>query len=189
MVTADSSVLAEADEIFVATGAVPLNVNIKGIENTVDILQAHLDETRLVGDHIIYCGGGLSACDSAIETAIKGKKVTVVEMLDEVAIGDHFINKASLIPMMINNGVTICTGHKVLEILPNGVKAMKKDGTETFIEGTTVVASFGMVPNTAVARAIDEKYHNKTQIIGDCNKVGKVGGAVRAGMYAAMNID
>ena len=189
MVTADSSVLADADEIFVATGAVPLKVNIKGIENTVDILQAHLDETRLVGDHIIYCGGGLSACDSAIETAIKGKKVTVVEMLDEVAIGDHFINKASLIPMMINNGVTICTGHKVLEILPNGVKAMKKDGTEAFIEGTTVVASFGMVPNTAVARAIDEKYHNKTQIIGDCNKVGKVGGAVRAGMYAAMNID
>ncbi|PHV71147.1 NADH:flavin oxidoreductase [Sporanaerobium hydrogeniformans] len=188
-INADSQILAEADEIFVATGAVPVKVNIKGIENTVDILQAHLDESKLVGDHIIYCGGGLSSCDSALETAMKGKKVTVVEMLDEVAVGDHFINKASLIPMMLKQGVTICTGHKVLEITSNGVKAVKKDGTEVFIEGTTVVASFGMVPNSTVARAIDEKYHNKTHIIGDCVKVGKVGGAVRAGMYAAMSID
>lgn len=188
-VDADSQILADADEIFVATGAVPVKVNIKGIENTVDILQAHLDESKLVGDHIIYCGGGLSSCDSALETAMKGKKVTVIEMLDEVAVGDHFINKASLIPMMIKHGVTICTGHKVLEITSNGVKAVKKDGTEVFIEGTTVVASFGMVSNSTVARAIDEKYHNKTRIIGDCVKVGKVGGAVRAGMYAAMSID
>lgn len=188
-VDADSQILAEADEIFVATGAVPVKVNIKGIENTVDILQAHLDESKLVGDHIIYCGGGLSACDSALETAMKGKKVTVIEMLDEVAVGDHFINKASLIPMMIKHGVTLCTGHKVLEITSHGVKAVKKDGTEVFIEGTTVVASFGMVSNSTVARAIDEKYHNKTRIIGDCAKVGKVGGAVRAGMYAAMSID
>lgn len=188
-VDADSQILAEADEIFVATGAVPVQVNIKGIENTIDILQAHLDESKLVGDHIIYCGGGLSACDSALETAMKGKKVTVIEMLDEVAVGDHFINKASLIPMMIKHGVTLCTGHKVLEITSNGVKAVKKDGTEVFVEGTTVVASFGMVPNSTVARAIDEKYHTKTRIIGDCAKVGKVGGAVRAGMYAAMSID
>lgn len=188
-VDADSQILADADEIFVATGAVPVKVNIKGIENTVDILQAHLDESKLVGDHIIYCGGGLSSCDSALETAMKGKKVTVIEMLDEVAVGDHFINKASLIPMMIKHGVTICTGHKVLEITSNGVKAVKKDGTGVFIEGTTVVASFGMVSNSTVARAIDEKYHNKTRIIGDCVKVGKVGGAVRAGMYAAMSID
>ena len=188
-VDADSQILADADEILVATGAVPVKVNIKGIENTVDILQAHLDESKLKGDHIIYCGGGLSSCDSALETAMKGKKVTIIEMLDEVAVGDHFINKASLIPMLMKYGVEICIGHKVLEITANGVKAAKKDGSEVFIEGTTVVASFGMVPNNAVSRAIDEKYHNKTRIIGDCAKVGKVGGAVRTGMYAAMSID
>lgn len=185
----DSRELAEADEIFVATGAVPVKVIIKGIEHTIDILQAHLDESKLAGNHIIYCGGGLSACDSALETAMKGKKVSVIEMQDEVAIGDHFINKAALIPMMRQYGVDIYTGHKVAEIMPNGVKALTKDGKEVFIEGTTVVAAFGMIPNRSIATAIDSKYHHKTRIIGDCQKVGKVGGAVRSGMYAAMSID
>ena len=186
--TADSPELAQADKIIIATGAVPTMPNIKGIENTVDIISAHLDESKLKGDKVIYCGGGLSACDSALETAMKGKKVAIIEMLDEVAVTDHFINKASLIPMMLGNGVEIHTGHKVIEILKDGVKAKKKDGTEVFIQGDTVVASFGMVKNNELAQMISAKYHNKTTVIGDCSKVGKVGGAVRTGMYAAMSI-
>jgi 2,4-dienoyl-CoA reductase-like NADH-dependent reductase (Old Yellow Enzyme family)/thioredoxin reductase len=187
-ITETSPELDSADEIIVATGAIPFTPNIKGIENTVDILSAHLDESKLKGDKIIYCGGGLSACDSALETAMKGKKVAIIEMMDEVAINDHFINKAALIPALHKSGVEIFTGHKVLEIQKNGVKAMKKDGSEVFIEGDTIVASFGMVKNNKLASAIDEKYHNKTRIIGDCTKVGKVGGAVRTGMYAAMSL-
>jgi len=187
-ITADSKELAQADEIIVATGAIPVTPGIKGIENTIDVLTAHLDESKLKGEKIIYCGGGLSACDSALETAMKGKKVAIIEMLDEVAAGDHFINKASLIPMLIKNGVELYTGHKILEIEANGVKAQKKDGTEVFIEGDTVVASFGMVQNRTFAEGIDAKYHDKTRLIGDCDKVGKVGGAVREGMYAAMGI-
>jgi NADH dehydrogenase FAD-containing subunit len=110
-------------------------------------------------------------------------------MLDEVAINDHFINKASLIPMLLNNNVELLTGHKVLEIKPNGVKAQKKDGTEVLIEADTVVSSFGMKPNNATAKAIDEKYHLKTRIVGDSMRVGKVGGAVREGMFAALTIE
>ncbi len=187
-VDADSEVLKEADAIIVGTGAIPFEPAIKGIESTVNILDAHLDESKLVGDKIIYCGGGLSACDSALETALKGKKVAVIEMLPEVAIQDHFINKASLIPMMINNGVDLLTSHKVVEIMENGVKALNEKGEEVFVEGTTVVSSFGMKANTAIAQAIDDKYHDKVTLIGDCDKVGKVGGAVRSGMYAAVTL-
>ena len=188
-ITADSSELEKADAIIVAAGAVPVTPNIKGIENTINILEAHLDESKLKGEKILYCGGGLSACDSALETAMKGKKVAIVEMLDEVATGDHFINKASLIPALINNSVALHTGHKVLEITPTGVKAQKKDGSEIFIEADTIVSSFGMVPNKSFAEAIAAEYHTKTRLIGDCSKVGKVAGAVREGMYAAMSIE
>lgn len=187
-ITENSPELAVADYIIVATGAIPVSPKIKGIENTIDILSAHLDESKLEGEKIIYCGGGLSACDSALETAMKGKKVAIIEMLDEVAINDHFINKASLIPMLHKNGVELYTGHKVLEIQEDGVKTQKKDGTEIFIKGDTIVASFGMVKNDELAKAIKEKYHNKTRIVGDCSKIGKVGGAVRDGMYSAMTI-
>ena len=187
--TVDSPELKNADRIIVATGAVPVTPKIPGIENTIDILTAHTDPQKLKGGKIIFCGGGLSACDSALETAMKGKKVAIIEMLDEVAVNDHFINKASLIPMLLQNGVELYTGHKVLKIQADGVITLKKDGTEEFIPGDTIVSAFGMAPNNAFAKAVDAKYHLKTRIIGDSLKVGKVGGAVRQGMYAALSIE
>ncbi len=188
-ITENSSELKDADAIIVATGAIPIIPKIKGIENVVDIITAHTEPEKLKGEKIVYCGGGLSACDSALETALDGKKVAIIEMLDEVAINDHFINKAALIPMLHDNGVELYTGHKVQEIQANGVKAQKKDGTEVFIEADTVVSSFGMKSHDEIARSIDAKYHTKTRIIGDCSKVGKVGGAVRNGFYAAISIE
>jgi 2,4-dienoyl-CoA reductase-like NADH-dependent reductase (Old Yellow Enzyme family)/thioredoxin reductase len=187
--TADSPELEKADKIIVATGALPLIPDIPGIENTVDILTAHIHPEKVKGDRIIYCGGGLSACDSALETAMSGKKVAIVEMLDELAINEHFINKASLIPMLLKNGAEIYTGHKILEINEKGVKAQKKDGSQTFISGDTIVSAFGMKPNNVFAKAVDSKYHLKTRIIGDSLKVGKVGAAIREGMYAALSVE
>jgi NADPH-dependent 2,4-dienoyl-CoA reductase/sulfur reductase-like enzyme len=188
-ITVDSPELKKADAIIIATGAVPFSPDIKGIDNTIDIISAHMKPEKLKGDRIVYCGGGLSACDSALETALKGKKVAIIEMLDEVAANDHFINKAALVPMLSSNGVDLYTGHKVQEIKTNGVKAQNKDGEEVFIEADTVVSSFGMIPNDTIVRDIDKKYHTKTRIIGDCNKVAKVGGAVREGFYAGLAIE
>lgn len=176
--------LESADAIIVATGATPLNPDIKGIENAIDIITAHVNPDSLKGDKIIYCGGGLSACDSALESAMSGKKVAIIEMLDEIAIIDNFINKSALIPMLIQNGVEIYTGHKILEIAADGVKATSKDGNEVFIKGDTVVAAFGMKPNTVLTEKISAKYHTKTRVIGDCNEVGNVGTSVRSGYYA-----
>ena len=115
---------------------------------------------------------------------MKGKKVVIVEMLDEIAKDDHFINKAALIPMLDKYGVEIYTGHKVVEISKNGVKAITKEGKEVFIEGDTMVAAFGMKPNNSLAEKIASKYHTKTRVIGDCQKVGRVGNAIREGFYA-----
>lgn len=188
-ITASSPELEDADEIIVSTGATPLMPNIKGIENAIDIITCHTQPERLKGERIIYCGGGLSACDSALETAMEGKKVTIVEMLDEVAKDDHFINKAALIPMLQKYDVLILTGHKVVEIAENGVRAVTKDRNEVFIEGDTIVAAFGMAKNDKLAWEIYNKYYTKTRIIGDCNKIGKVGTAVREGMYAGISIE
>jgi 2-enoate reductase len=188
-VTEDSPELAEADAIIVATGAVPLLPGIKGIENAVDIISAHTNPDRLKGERIVYCGGGLSACDSALETAMKGKKAVIVEMLDDIAVDDHFINKAALVPMLKRYDVEIYTGHKVVEITPKGVKALTKDGKEVSIEGDTVVAALGMKPNNSIAEKIASKYHLKTRVIGDCIQVGKVGNAIREGFYAGRYIE
>ncbi len=188
-IAVDSPKLEKADTIIIATGAAPVIPKIKGIENAIDIITAHLNQDKLKGNKIIYCGGGLSACDSALETAMEGKNTTIIEMLDEVAINDHFINKAALIPMLKQHNVEIYTNHKVLEITPEGVRTVSKDGNDVFIKGDTVVSAFGMRPNNSLAEKISSKYHTKTRIVGDCQKVGKVGNAVREGFYAGQYIE
>ncbi len=188
-VTLDSPELEKADAIIIATGALPLTPKIKGIENAIDIISAHINKDKLKGNKIIYCGGGLSACDSALETAMEGKKAAIIELQDEVAINDHFINKAALIPMLKQYGVEIYTGHNVLEITSDGVKAATKDGKDVLIEGDTVVSAFGVKENNSLAKKIDSKYHTKTRIIGDCQNVGKVGNAIREGFYAGQYIE
>lgn len=189
VIDADSSELKNADAIIVASGAKVFMPNIKGIENSVDVITAHLEPEKIKGKKVVYCGGGLSASDSALETAMDGKKVAIIEMLDEIAFNDHFINKAALIPMLLENGVEIYTGHKVKEIKANGVVAEKQDGEEIFIEADTVVSAFGLRPDSAIADAIDERYHKITRIIGDCSKVGKVGNAIREGFYAGLSVE
>ena len=96
-IEANSPELDYAHAIIIATGAIPDTPRIKGIENAVNIVEAHMNPERLRGNKIVYCGGGLSACDSALETAKRGKKVSIVEMLDEIAADDHFINRAALL--------------------------------------------------------------------------------------------
>ncbi len=187
-VTADSEVLAAADKIIVATGAMPVTPPIAGIEQTVDILSAHLHPEKLAGDRIVYCGGGLSACDSALETAMQGKQVSIVEMQADVAIQDHMINRAALLAKLREYNVTLYTNCKVLEIHADGVQIQAADGQITLVSADTVVSAFGMIPNQSVAQAIDQKNHLKTRLIGDCQKIGKVGPAVRSGMYAAMTL-
>lgn len=188
-VTEDLPELQKADAIIIATGASPLIPKINGIENSIDIITAHTNKDKLKGNKIIYCGGGLSACDSALETAMEGKKTAIIEMQDEVAIEDHFINKAALIPMLKQNDVEIHTGHKITEITSKGVKAVTKDGKEVLIEGDTVVLALGMKSNHSLIDKIDTKYHTKTRIIGDCQKVSRVGNAIREGFYAGQYIE
>ena len=190
-VTGDEAFLEEADVIFVGTGTVPFTPNIPGMDHAkvVDIMSAHRDETLLKGENIVVCGGGLSGCDAALEYASeKGKKVTVVEMLDECAKDAMFINKITLFTKLAENGVTLMTNTKVVAVADDGVHVETADG-ETVIPADTVVTAFGMKQLTDVAEKIDAKYHNKTRKIGDLYKLGKIGNAVREGYYAASAIE
>ncbi len=190
-VTGDEQFLADADVIFVGTGTTPVTPPIPGIdgEKVVGIMAAHRDESLVKGDDIVICGGGLSGCDAALEFAKeRGKKVTVVEMMDECAKDAMFINKITLFRQLSEYGVTLLTNTKVTAITDEGVQVEGPDGAAT-IPADTVISAFGMRPLTDVADKIDAQYHNKTRKIGDVFKLGKIGTAVREGYYAASAIE
>lgn len=191
-VSVDDEILANCDKIIVGTGAVPMNPPIPGIDgsNVVNVIDAHKNKELLKGENIVICGGGLSGCDSALELATEeGKKVTIVEMADAIAKDVMFINAASLIPMLASAGVKIYTSSKVTSIDSDGVYVQKADGTSELIKADTVVTAFGMIKNNKLAEEIKSKYHTKTRVVGDCEKVGKVGTAVRTGFFAGLSLE
>lgn len=191
-VSADDEILEKCDKIIVATGAIPLTPPIPGIDgsNVVNVIDAHKNKELLKGENIVICGGGLSGCDSALELATEeNKKVTIVEMADAIAKDVMFINAASLIPMLEKAGVKKYTSSKVTSITENGVYIQREDGSTDFIAADTVVTAFGMKKNNSLAEEIKKKYHIKTRVVGDSDKVGKVGTAVRTGFFAALSLD
>lgn len=183
-------ILKEADHIIVGPGAEAIVTPIPGInrKNVVGAIEYHLDKDLIKGNHIIITGGGLTGCDLALELAMEGKDVSIIEMGDTLAPGILFINAVSLNRMLDEFGVKQLTNHKVLAFEDNGVMVETKEGEQQLIKADTIINAFGMKPNTRVADEISSLYPLKTRCIGDGVSIGKVGQAVRTGFYAAMSL-
>ncbi|KAB7672994.1 NAD(P)/FAD-dependent oxidoreductase [Bacillus sp. B1-b2] len=183
-------ILKEADHIIVGPGAEAIVPPIPGInrKNVVGAIESHLDKDLIKGNHIIITGGGLTGCDLALELAMEGKDVSIIEMGDTLAPGILYINAVSLNRMLDEFGVKQLTNHKVLAFEDNGVMVETKEGEQQLIKADTIINAFGMKPNTRVVDEISRLYPLKTRCIGDGVSIGKVGQAVRTGFYAAMSL-
>ncbi|WP_320936359.1 NAD(P)/FAD-dependent oxidoreductase [Enterocloster lavalensis] len=189
-INADSPELAEAERIIVALGAVPAVPPIPGIDGpgVVNVIDAHLDPSLVKGQSIVVCGGGASGCDCALELAMEGRSVTIIEMMDELAPGMIIDNRNPLIFRLEDYHVKGLTGTKISRIEGGAVYASGRDGAEIRIDADTVITAFGMKPLNAPANEIRDRYTPITTVIGDCGKVAQIGEAVREGFFAAWSI-
>lgn len=187
----NSPELAQADNIVVALGAVPCLPPIKGVDlpNVVEVTEAHRQPERIKGERILIVGGGLSGCDAAIELAREGKKVTLVEMQDQVAPEVWNIdNRNPLLFELRDLGIEVLTGHTIQEFTETGAIAKNASGSAVKLEADTVIASCGMRSETELADRICDKYTSAAIPVGDCVKQGQVSGAVRGGFFAGWSI-
>ena len=80
--------------------------------------------------------------------------MTVIEMLDNVALDERSSWRSLLIQRLRAKGVGIITGAKVVEILPDGVKYIQA-GLEKAIQGMdTIVVAMGTRPNDALVERL-----------------------------------
>ena len=117
-----------------------------------------------------------------------GKNVTIVEMMSECARDAMFINKISLFNQLNQLNVKMMTSTKVVSIDETGLTIEREDGSREHLNADTVISAFGMRPEMTTVDAIKAKYHIKTRAVGDSNKLGKIGDAVRDGFYAALSL-
>lgn len=189
-VAPESLELGKFDKLIIAVGASPLALPIPGIDSkkVVGVIDAHHTPSLLKGDRIVIMGGGMSGVDAAIEIAMKGKQVTIIEMRPAIAADAFFINLPTIYSTIARYPITPLCDHKVVRVTDKGVAAVNKEGREVLIEGDTIINAFGMLPNKELANSFKEKYPG-ARLIGDCTGIGKAGDAIRNGFFAGFAID
>ena len=177
------------DALIIAAGSQPLVPPIEGIhgDNVVIVNQYYLEKDK-VQDEVVVLGGGLAGCEASIHLAREGKKVTVVEMRDELAPDANVRHRPLLLQEMESlENLKIRTGLRGVRITDAGIVCQDKEGQEVTVPGKTVICALGQRARTDVVEALQD-CAPYVCVIGDCAKVGTITNAVYQGYHAALDI-
>lgn len=167
--------------VIVATGSKPRKLNIPGFDKTIEACE-YLNG-KAAGNNVAVIGGGLTGCEIAYELALQGKKVSIVEMKDD---------------LIAQTGVCLANSsylrewfelHKVPVYLNTALKEVKDDSIicinnnkEIEIKCDSVISSAGYIPDP-----LSPKKKN-VYLIGDCDKVGNLRTVIWKAYECAMKI-
>ena len=174
------------DHIIVATGSEPIVPQIKGVETAHHALDVYLDPAFELGGRVVIIGGGMVGVETGLHIVNKGKKVTILELMDDFARDARGVNRFAVLENVEKSGMDVVTEAKTLEITEEGV-VYEKDGKTTTIPADTVLYAIGMRPREGAFFAHYDKA-SFISLVGDAKKPGKVDGAVHGGYFAAMDV-
>jgi 2,4-dienoyl-CoA reductase-like NADH-dependent reductase (Old Yellow Enzyme family)/thioredoxin reductase len=168
--TPDLIIQEKPDALILAIGSEYLRPNIKGAQNAF-LAGKILNDTSLSGGNVIVIGGGLAGSETALTLAMEKKKVTIVEMLDQIAQKHEPGTREALIQRLQNEHVCIMTDSTVIEIAPGHVMVRDSDGNIKKIKGDTVVLASGLESRKSsdLSNIIPNTFS-----IGDCVEARKI---------------
>lgn len=180
------------DTVIVASGSHPVVPPIPGHDHPkcrtgVDVLTNHPD----LGKKIVVVGGGLVGCECAVDFAMQGIQVTLVEALPEILCATKMISPSvgQMIPDLLEHyHVEVKAGHKIMEVNDRGaVIAPMAGGESQEIEADTVILSIGMRSNDNLEGQL---YGDGIEVytVGDCQHPGNVYTCVHSAYDAARTV-
>lgn len=170
----------KSDAVVVAIGGKPIIPAIPGIGSSHVVLakEVLLGKSE-VGDSIVIIGGGQVGLEVAEYLGERGKKITVIELLDELARGMPSIAKLPLLCHLEELGVTILMRAKVKEIR-NGEVFVQHKGSEKRVAANTVIIAVGSEPDTEFLEKVKGKV-SEAYVIGDTLKPRRILEAIAEG--------
>jgi len=169
------------DVVIVATGSDPAMPPISGIKNA-NVFEARsviATESYVNADKVVVIGGGLVGLEASEILTEQGKKVTIVEMLDEIGKDLEMYIKPYSIGFISKHSIPTYVKSKCIEIGDNYV-LIDREGEHIKLECGAVIMATGARSNTGVADMVKNlgyEYH----VIGDATKPSKVLDAIWAG--------
>ena len=131
------------DEVIIAAGAEPIKLNVPGanlphVTNSHDILAG---KAKVNGD-IVVIGGGLVGLEVAEYLSGNVNKITVVEMLNEVAKDLGQLRKICVMESLYHEGIKTITEAKCVEIKEKSI-VIDKNGVVEEVPCDSVIVAIG----------------------------------------------
>ena len=187
--TAEQLKDAGFEAVINAVGAHSAAPRIPGIDsvNVADAWRVLAGEQQVYGT-VAVIGGGMVGCETAEYLAARGCKVSVIEMMDEIAAGES----TTILPTLLENyktyGVEQYPSHKVKEFRMDAVVCENKDGAEVTIPCDYIVLAMGARSNEFDAAAL-EAAGIPVYSIGDAaGKAADISNAIRTGYDTACQL-
>ncbi len=178
---------ARPDTVVLAAGVTPSVPRIPGIDRANVITAKQVLNGARVGDAVAVIGGGLVGCETAEYLAKQRKKVTIVEMLDEVAGVMPLALRKLLLARLAYMKVTVLTGVKCQELTEGGLLIITREGQEKTIAADSVVLAAGGRPNTALLADL-RRTVPAVHLAGDCVEPRGIAEAVADGHSAGLAV-
>ncbi len=176
------------DAVVLAAGSSPRLPKIPGITNSfvmnaLDLLSGK----SKIGKRVLVVGGAAMGSEIAAYLAGQNRKVTLIEMLDEIAPDLEPRSRFALHSLLNQRGVEILKGWK-LEKIEDG-EAFLVDGNldRRVIKGDSVVLALGLISNRELDQKLKENF-SEVHVIGDCLEPRKIYQAIHEGAFAGRAI-
>ena len=184
------------DALIIAVGAEPILPEIPGVGGAnvcwAPEAQAGL---RPVGETVVVIGAGSVGMEAGLDFSMRGKKVTVVEMLEEAPALARLREGSGpaaqeLRSLYAQRGIPVLCGRRVTEIRPDGVVCeVLRSGERVTLPCDTVLLACGMRPLRAQSEAMRHcAPETDVYVIGDCAAPASVFEAVNGAFRACLHV-
>jgi len=178
---------AKPDAVVLAAGVVTSVPRIKGIDGAGVLTAKEVLNGAKVGDNVIVIGGGLVGCETAEYLAKQRKKVTIVEMLDEVAGVMPLALRKLLLARLDYMKVVVLTGVKCQEFMNGSLLITTREGQDKTIAFDTVIIAAGGKPNQTLLEGL-KRVVPAVYCAGDCVEPRGIAEAMADGYRIGLEI-
>ena len=186
--TADKILSYGADKVIWAAGGTPVRpTSIEGIMGSnVCLATDALRELCIIGDTLVVIGGGLVGCETAINYARQGKKVTIVERAEKLLPEPLFIQNMMMLSQMLQHpNITAMPATSLVKISKDSVTVATIEGEQELVCDNVILA-MGFRPNDQVYRELEGKMDIVN--VGDSVQARKVYDAVHEAYEAVSSM-
>lgn len=181
----EEDLVGKFDGVIIATGSKPFIPPIDGLKeyHWAEILYGfNLPKNK----NVVIIGGGLIGVEVANTLVDYGNKVTIIEMLEDIARDMEMVTRKLNIIKLRKFNVQIYTNSKVTKIDGDKLYFIQTNGSEKeiIIENIDVfVVATGMRPNKELVEKLEGKI--PYYIVGDADKIGDAVSAIQSGYFIA----